>query len=215
MHCQPSKYEHLYLNSLTWFTFDFNKLKKKNCFFFKLWTSLYNRWIPPRPECTEKTFFIFLPVHKMATLFHTLFRPLVGVFFRSIVCVESNTEGDVCVTFQRNLFNKQQPVLSWIFLLNIIYEFLSLQVRSPTSALGRAVNGVLQGAMSLHVIIANTQVPNPSSAAIVIAASHVLIIWPCTWNDTCEVKFKSKKGLKINCVPLRAIKCRGRSSQLV
>lgn len=122
--------------------------------------------------------------------------------------------GDVCVTLQRNLFNKQ-PVLSWIFLLNIIYEFLLLQVRNPTSALGRAVNGVLQGAMSLHVIIANTQEPNPSSAAIVIAASHVLIIWPCTWNDTCEVKFKSKKGLKMNCVPLRAIKCRGRSSQLV
>lgn len=67
----------------------------------------------------RKNFFHFQSCIKLATLFLTLFRALVGVFIHSIVCVENNTEklqATFCVSLQRNLFNKQQSVLLWIFI---------------------------------------------------------------------------------------------------
>jgi len=56
-------------------------------------------------------------------------------------------------------------------------KYLSFsQVKSHTNAVGKDVNGVLRGVMNLLGIIESTLELNHSSAVIVNAASHVVII---------------------------------------
>jgi hypothetical protein len=59
-----------------------------------------------------------------------------------------------------------------------------LQVKSRTSALGRAANGGLRGRTNLPVTTGNTQAQSRSSAVTATGASPAPIIWRCIWRDT-------------------------------
>lgn len=81
-------------------------------------------------------------------------------------------------------------IVNVTYLIRVFRPSFPLQVKSRTSAPGRAVNGGLRGATSWPATTASTQVPSRSSAATAIAASRGPITWRCTWSATCEARFK-------------------------
>ena len=95
-----------------------------------------------------------------------------------------------------SIINKSAPVRNcaraWIpqdFVAastNHLLFFLSSQVRSRTTAAGKAADGNSPAQTSWPVIFASTQDTGPSSATCASAPSPGLTIWRFTWRDTCE-----------------------------